>query len=204
MNTANRNRRNRPARHHSRHALVVAALAATGALLLTPVTSAQSSQDRSGQAVQQAEKERIRNIAKWDLPKRTKLAIGGYDPVAYFPEGGGKAKKGSKSIEHTYKGVTYRFSSREHLELFKKAPDRYEPAHGGWCSWAMASGGTTEANPKSFIVKDDRLFLFYDGLFGNTRKDWLKGNHNELADQADREWKELSREDKRQVKRPAA
>ncbi|MEO1277466.1 MAG: YHS domain-containing (seleno)protein [Planctomycetota bacterium] len=180
----------------------VAVLAATAAFSLAPAASAQSTQPQGGQATQEAKPEPVRNTKEWNLPRRNKLAINGYDPVAYFPEGGGKAKKGSKKIEFTYKGVTYRFASERNRQLFQKAPLRYEPAHGGWCSWAMASGGTTEANPKSFIVKDDRLFLFYDGLFGDTRKDWLKGDHNQLAGQADREWKKRSREEKRQVAKP--
>lgn len=159
-------------------------------------------QETPAPAAQQAKTEPVRSIAEWDLPKRTKLAIEGYDPVAYFPEGGGKPLKGSKDHEHTYKGVTYRFASREHLEMFKKAPARYEPAHGGWCSWAMADGDKTEPNPKSFIVKDDRLFLFYDCFFGDTKAQWLKGDHKDLADKADRAWKKISREEKRQVKRP--
>jgi len=171
---------------------------AAGALAQT----GQTGQTESGQAVQQAEKERVRTTTEWDLPRRTKLAIKGYDPVAYFPEGGGKAKKGSKDFEYTHKGVTYRFVSREHREMFKKAPDRYEPAHGLWCSWAMTEGDKTEPNPKTFIVKDDRLFLFYDGFFGNTKNDWLKGDHKVLVAKADREWLRISREEKRQVKLP--
>ena len=185
-------------------ATTAAVLAATAAFSLAPTAQAQNAQPPDSQAMRQTQTEPVRNINEWDLPRRSKLAINGYDPVAYFPEGGSKAKKGSKKIEYTYKGVTYRFSSERNKQLFQKAPARYEPAHGGWCSWAMANGDTTEANPKSFIVKDDRLFLFYDGLFGNTRKDWLKGNHNDLADQADREWKKRSREDKRQVAQPAS
>ncbi|MEO1008149.1 MAG: YHS domain-containing (seleno)protein [Planctomycetota bacterium] len=164
-----------------------------------------AAQNQPSQPAAQAEKkEPVRTISEWDLPKRgEKLAIGGYDPVAYFPEGGGKAKKGKKNFSHTYKGVTYRFSSQKHMDMFKKAPARYEPAHGTWCSWAMAHGDKTESNPKSFIVKDDRLFLFYDGFWGNTRKDWLKGDHKSLEARADREWKSKSKEDKRQMKVPA-
>lgn len=184
--------------------LALPTILAAGACFFAASALAQSGQTHSGQAVQQAEKERVRTTSEWDLPKRTKLAIKGYDPVAYFPEGGGKAKKGSKNFEHTHKGVTYRFASREHLELFKQAPNRYEPAHGLWCSWAMTSGDKTEPNPKTFIVKDDRLFLFYDGFFGNTKNDWLKGDHKKLAEQADREWLKISREEKRQVKKPGA
>ena len=39
-----------------------------------------------------------------------KLALQGYDPVAYFQ---GKAKKGKESLAVTYMGVTYYFSSAE-------------------------------------------------------------------------------------------
>ena len=137
-----------------------------------------------------------RNVEEWDLP-RSDLAIKGYDPVAYFPEGGGKAIKGKQSVTVTHEGVTYRFATTANRDRFVANPDRYEPAHGLWCSWAMSSGEKTAPNPKSFIVKDNRLFLFYDGFWGSTRDDWLKGDHDELAKKADAEWKDISGEDKR-------
>ncbi|MEM9082686.1 MAG: YHS domain-containing (seleno)protein [Planctomycetota bacterium] len=141
-----------------------------------------------------------RNTDEWNLPKRgDKLAVDGYDPVAYFPEGGEKATKGKKSIAYDHAGVTYRFSSQKHKDLFVENPDRYEPAHGGWCSWAMREGGKTEPNPKNFIVKDDRLFLFYKGFLGDTKKDWEKTDHDESAQKADNSWKDISGEEKRQA-----
>lgn len=141
----------------------------------------------------------VRNVKEWDVAKRTMLAIQGYDPVAYFPEGGGQAAKGSKDIEAAYEGVTYRFASAEHKDLFLKNPARYEPAHGGWCSYAMwKNGEKVEVDPKSFIVKDDRLFLFYDGWGGDTKKKWLTaGDHEAQAKAADAAWKKLSGEDPR-------
>ncbi len=151
-------------------------------------------QDSGAQSQSQPATERYRNTAEWDLNKRD-LAVQGYDPVAYFPEGGGKATKGKKSIEYRYKGVVYRFASARNRDLFKQAPDRYEPQYGGWCAWAMSQGGKTEINPKSFIVKDDKLFLFYDGLFGDTKKDWQQGNHTSLVKKADGNWKGFSNED---------
>ena len=174
---------------------VLAAGIAAAALLNSPVGVAglAGAQASASQSESQAAKDWNRNIKEWDLNKRD-LAIDGYDPVAYFAEGGGKAKKGKKSIEHRYKGVVYRFSSTRNRDLFRKAPDRYEPAYGGWCAWAMSQGGKTEINPKSFIVKDDKLFLFYDGLFGDTRKDWKKGNHASLVTKADGNWKGFSGE----------
>ncbi len=135
----------------------------------------------------------VRNIEEWDI-KKNKPAIDGYDPVAYFPESGGKATKGKKDLEYTHKGVTYRFASQSNLDAFKKDPKKYEPAHGTWCSWAMTTGDKTEADPKTFIVKDGRLFLFYNSFFGNTKKDWLKGDHDALANKADASWKKISGE----------
>lgn len=188
--------------------VVCVSLAMLGLGSGVPNALAQGTPSRgSGTTGEQATpQEPVRNIAEWDLPKRgEKLAIQGYDPVAYFPEGGGKPIKGSERFTHAHKGVVYRFASQANMELFKQAPARYEPAHGGWCSWAMADDGSkVEINPKSFVVKDNRLFLFYDGFWGDTRKQWLKQDHAGLATKADRAWKTISREDKREVKRPAA
>ncbi len=47
-----------------------------------------------------------------------KLALQGYDPVAYFKSN--KAIKGKKEISYNYKNVIYYFSTKENLELFKK------------------------------------------------------------------------------------
>ncbi len=61
----------------------------------------------------------------------------------------------------------------------------------------MTSGDKTEIDPKNFIVKNDRLYLFYNGFFGNTKKDWEKGDHDALSSEADRAWKGISGESPR-------
>lgn len=61
----------------------------------------------------------------------------------------------------------------------------------------MIDGDKTEANPASFIVKNERVFLFYDGAWGDTRAMWLLTDHNESAAQADENWKRISGEEKR-------
>lgn len=177
-----------------------------GTSLATPATAQQSGASQPGaepDAQSQAAPERVRNIKEWDI-KKGKPAIDGYDPVAYFPEGGGKATKGDKKYEHTYKGVLYRFASAKHRDLFKKAPDRYEPQYGGWCAWAMVQGTKTEINPKSFIVKGDKLFLYYDGFFGDTKQDWEKGSHDALVTKADGEWRGIAGEEPHHAPAPPA
>ena len=153
--------------------------------------------------------EPVRNVAVWNVEKTEKakagLAIHGYDPVAYFPEGGGKAAKGDASLTTSYKGVEYRFVSKEHRDAFLANPARYEPAFGGWCAWAMLDGEKVDVDPESFLVTDNRLFLFYKGFWGDTKAKWSDKAKDQAAEakQADAKWKDLSGEAPRDVK-PAA
>jgi YHS domain-containing protein len=125
-----------------------------------------------------------------------KVALQGYDPVAYFPEGGGKPAEGSTKFAAVHGGITYRFTSDEHRKLFLADPWKYEPAYGGWCAYAMADGEKVEVDPESFRVLDGRLFVFYDGLFADTRKSWLK-DETALLEKADAAWPKLSGEKNR-------
>jgi YHS domain-containing protein len=58
------------------------------------------------------------------------VAIGGYDPVAYFTQG--KAVKGSEDFSRQWMGATWHFTSREHLEMFTTNPESYAPQYGGY------------------------------------------------------------------------
>lgn len=119
------------------------------------------------------------------------VALDGYDPVAYFEAGGGKPTKGKKDLTTAYRGVTYRFASAEHKELFLENPAHFEPAYGGWCAYAMADGSKVEVDPKSFLIEDGRLLVFYKGFFNDTRKKWKKQGGRELAPKADKAWKKI-------------
>jgi len=125
------------------------------------------------------------------------VALSGYDPVAYFLEGGGEPRKGKASVTQLHAGVTYRFASEENRDLFRADPERYEPAFGGWCAWAMVDGERVEVDPESFLVENGRLFVFYDGFFADTRKKWLRKGGEELAPKADSKWRGISGEEPR-------
>ena len=137
------------------------------------------------------------NIGK----KGQKPALQGYDPVAYFKEGGGKATKGKKDFELRHEGVTYRFSSQANLDRFRNNPDRYEPAYGGWCAYAMAQGkgDKVSINPKFFVVDEGRLYVFFKSTFNNTRSKWNK-KPAELEKKADANWKTITGETPRNSK----
>ena len=123
-----------------------------------------------------------------------RLGLKGYDPVAYFPEGGSKPAKGEKKLTVTFRNVDYRFASPKNAERFRQNPTRYEPAYGGWCAWAMAENDLTDIDPKSYIITDDgRLYVFYNGLFGDTRKQWLSYG-SDRTPEADANWSERTGE----------
>jgi len=127
------------------------------------------------------------------------LAIGGFDPVAYFPEGGGEPTKGSKDVTAVYRGATYRFSSAAHRDLFLASPSEFAPAYGGWCAYAMANGERVEVDPQSFLIEDGSLLLFYDGLFADTRKSWGKEGPDALRVKADGAWLASAAEPRRRA-----
>ena len=117
------------------------------------------------------------------------IAIQGYDPVAYIKSN--KAIEGKKEIVGSYKGINYRFSSKENLELFKLTPSTYEPAYGGWCAYAMGnSGEKVEVDPGTFKVIEGKTYLFYNFYFNNTLKSWNK-MEAELKKNADKNWNKI-------------
>lgn len=122
------------------------------------------------------------------------VALKGYDPVAYFEEGGGEPTKGEKSITAEHDGATYRFATEEHRELFTEDPEKFAPAYGGWCAYAMAEGEKVEIDPKSYEIHDGRLFVFYKDWFNNTLDKW-QGERDELLPKADGNWEEIAGEE---------
>jgi YHS domain-containing protein len=119
----------------------------------------------------------------------SKVAIQGYDPVAYFKQG--KATEGKKEMAVSHQGVTYYFSSAANKDAFLKTPSAYEPQYGGWCAYAMGyKGKKVEINPETFKIVDGKLYLFYNAYLNNTLTSWNKDETN-LMKKADMNWKKL-------------
>lgn len=121
-----------------------------------------------------------------------KLAIQGYDPVAYFRQG--RAIKGKPSLASVHEGVVYHFSSQDNKDVFLKTPAAYEPQYGGWCAYAMGENAEkVEINPETFKIVDGKLYLFYNAFFNNTLKSWNK-NEAALKKKADANWKKITQQ----------
>ena len=88
------------------------------------------------------------------------VAVEGYDPVAYFTEGG--PVEGSRQFEHAWQGATWRFASAAHRDLFAADPAKYAPQYGGYCAYAVARGYTAEIDPEAWRIVDGKLYLNYD------------------------------------------
>lgn len=120
------------------------------------------------------------------------VALLGFDAVSYH-QGVPKAGEGRWSYRHG--GATYKFVSKENLETFKEDPERYAPAYGGWCAYAMLDGDKVEVDPLSFKLINGRTYLFYDGFWGDTLKRWnkklQKASESSLVSQADERWAKI-------------
>jgi hypothetical protein len=90
----------------------------------------------------------------------TGLAIGGYDPVAFFTDG--KPMAGSADFELHYGGAIWRFCNVGNREAFAARPDIYMPQFGGYDPTGVARGVAVSGNPNFWLISGQHLFLFYD------------------------------------------
>jgi YHS domain-containing protein len=87
-----------------------------------------------------------------------RVALQGYDPVAYFTKG--RPEKGAPEFTASFDGSTYRFGNAEHRALFVADPDRYAPQFSGFCAINVARGEKYEADPEAWAIADGKLYVF--------------------------------------------
>ena len=88
------------------------------------------------------------------------LAIGGYDPTAYFTAG--RAVRGAAAHEYRWNGATWRFASAEARARFVADPEAYAPAYGGYCAWAISQNYIAPGDPNVWRIVDGRLYLNFN------------------------------------------
>jgi len=118
------------------------------------------------------------------------LAVRGYDLVSIVDQK--KATKGNQAINVQFEDASYWFKSEENKQLFSDNPKKYLPEYGGFCAIAMSEGALVDANPKSFLLQDGKLFMFFSKYLGliDTKRQWVK-NPIEFQKLADIEWETL-------------
>jgi len=116
------------------------------------------------------------------------LALDGYDVVSYFAH---HPLEGKPELNYKYKGILYLFSTPANRTTFISNPDKFEPAYGGWCAYAMGdSGEKVKVDPETYKIVEGKLYLFYNFWGNNTLTDWNK-DEKKLKESADRNWKKI-------------
>jgi YHS domain-containing protein len=102
-----------------------------------------------------------------DGPRRTssqgsdeRLMLEGHDAVAYFTQN--NAVRGDPAIKLEHRGVIYRFASEANKTEFQRAPEKYMPQFGGFCSnginYAVPWGGG--GGPNTWRIYRGKLYVF--------------------------------------------
>jgi hypothetical protein len=116
------------------------------------------------------------------VDRHTGIALGGFDPVAYFVEA--DAVRGKGEFKHAFAGAVWRFRNAGNRAAFAADPEVYMPRFGGYDPVAVARGVGVPADPRLWLIVEGRLYLFYTPeartAFGESPKD--------LIEAAERSW----------------
>lgn len=126
------------------------------------------------------------NSASADEPSvytnwRTNAALGGYDAMSFHD---GTPVKGDPQFYFNYQGAMFYFSSQDNRNRFISEPERFAPAYGGYCAWAVAKGKLAPGDPEHWSVKDGRLYINFSGRI---QRRWDKKSQIYITN-ADNNW----------------
>jgi YHS domain-containing protein len=110
-----------------------------------------------------------------------RVALKGYDPVAYFTEQ--RPVKGAAEFRQDFDGDRYHFASAKNRTAFNADPDRYAPQFAAMCAMGVSNGKRTEADPNVWKIVDGKLYVFSStraleavekdpSLLAKARKSW--------------------------------
>ncbi|WP_075342463.1 YHS domain-containing (seleno)protein [Tenacibaculum agarivorans] len=107
------------------------------------------------------------------LNLKNKIAAQQYDVVSFFDK---KSKKGNEHYTANYGEGKFLFSSLQNQQKFEANPEKYIPQYGGFCAIAMSEDKEADPNPKSWELRDGKLYFFTRMLFGiiDAKRQWVK------------------------------
>jgi YHS domain-containing protein len=127
----------------------------------------------------------VRALAQTAPAGGDRIALKGYDPVAYFTLS--TPTPGVAEYDYVYDGVRYFFANARHRDLFKANPDKYAPQFGGSCANNMANGVRRESDPTVWVIIGDKLYVFA----GTAGADRFRKDAQTAALKAAANWKTL-------------
>jgi YHS domain-containing protein len=95
-----------------------------------------------------------------EIFQKNGVAIGGYDPVAFFTEG--KPVKGTATYTAKWKDANWQFASQANLDSFTNAPEKYAPQYGGYCAYGTADGHKAPTEAETWTVLNGKLYFNYN------------------------------------------
>jgi hypothetical protein len=90
-------------------------------------------------------------------PAGRRVALRGYDPVAYFTDG--RPEKGSDAHWFAFDDAVYLFRTAEHRAMFAADPERYAPQYDGFCAAGVSKGYRTEPDPEAWVIANGKLYV---------------------------------------------
>jgi YHS domain len=113
-----------------------------------------------------------------------RLAIGGYDTVAYFTVG--KAVPGKLEYQTVWHDARWQFASQEDLDLFTANPEKYATQYDGHCAMGVAyeRGHKDTVDPEAFTIVSGKLYVNHAKYWTT---EWRKSESENIKN-ADKNW----------------
>lgn len=104
------------------------------------------------------------------------IAIGGYDPVAYFTDQA--PVEGSAANQVDWNGANWHFATARNAAKFLENPEAYAPVFGGYCAYAASKGSLAPTVPEAWTIYEDKLYLNFSL---RARELWLEDVPGNIA-----------------------
>jgi hypothetical protein len=120
-----------------------------------------------------------------------RVAIGGYDTVAYFTDA--KPVPGRSDIGFVWHHARWQFASPRHRDLFARNPERYAPQYDGYCAMGAAiplAPHKDVVDPHAWAIVNGKLYLTHSRA---ALKRWRQNPAENIA-RGNRHWPELKKE----------
>ncbi len=130
-------------------------------------------------------------VAQTDYYSKKGAVIEGYDVTSYFD---GLPIEGEKQFSSMYDGAEFYFANQVNKEKFEANPEKYVPQYGGYCAYAVGlKSQKIKIDPKTYEIRDGKLYLFYNSWGTNTLDLWNKKGAEELKAKADKNWETINK-----------
>jgi hypothetical protein len=118
------------------------------------------------------------------LGAEPRLAIGGYDTVAYFTDG--EPILGKAEFLVVWHDARWQFASTAHRDLFISDPEHYAAQYDGHCAMGVSaeSGHKDTVDPQAWSIVLGKLYINHDRHWGAV---WHSDTATNIS-RADKNW----------------